>query len=93
MFDIRSDAVTRAFERAVIRARKLYEDECRVAQRTPDTRFLVDLRFQDLRHEAVSRLASLFPLHELTRITGHKDPRMLMRYYHPQAEDLAKRLP
>ena len=29
---------------------------------------------------------------DLTKITGHKDPRMLMRYYHPRAEDLAKRL-
>ncbi|MEM5387904.1 site-specific integrase [Paraburkholderia phymatum] len=92
IFGIRSDAVTRAFERAVVRARKLYEDECRKAQGTPDTRFLVDLRFQDLRHEAVSRLASIFTLHELTKITGHKDPRMLMRYYEPRAEDLAKRL-
>lgn len=92
IFDIRSDAVTRAFERAVTRARKVYEHECRKAQGTPDTRFLVDLRFQDLRHEAVSRLASIFPLHELTRITGHKDTRMLMRYYESGAGDLAKRL-
>jgi len=53
---------------------------------------LTDLRFHDLRHEATSRLASIFPMHELTKITGHKDPRMLMRYYHPRAEDLAKRL-
>lgn len=92
IFDIRSDAVTRAFERAVTRARKFYEDECQETHRTPETRFLVDLRFHDLRHEAASRLASIFPLHELTKITGHKDPRMLMRYYHPRAEDLAKRL-
>jgi integrase len=92
IFDIRGDAVTRAFERAVTRARKLYEDECREAHGKPDTEFLVDLRFQDLHHEAASRLASIFPLHELTRITGHKDPRMLMRYYHPRTEDLAKRL-
>ncbi|OSO81226.1 site-specific integrase [Burkholderia pseudomallei] len=92
IFDIRSDAVTRAFERAVTRARKLYEEECQETRRSPETRFLVDLRFHDLRHEAASRLASIFPLHELTKITGHKDPRMLMRYYHPRAEDLAKRL-
>ncbi len=92
VFEIRSDAVTRAFERAVARARKLYVDECKVAKQRPDGRFLTDLRFHDLRHEATSRLASIFPMHELTKITGHKDPRMLMRYYHPRAEDLAKRL-
>lgn len=92
VFSIRSDAVTRAFERAVARARKLYVEECQEAQQRPDERFLTDLRFHDLRHEATSRLASIFPMHELTKITGHKDPRMLMRYYHPRAEDLAKRL-
>jgi integrase len=92
IFEIRSDAVTRAFERAVARARKIYVDECKAAKLKPDSKFLTDLRFHDLRHEATSRLASIFPMHELTKITGHKDPRMLMRYYHPRAEDLAKRL-
>lgn len=92
VFEIRSDAVTRAFERAVARARKAYVDESKAANQRPDGRFLTDLRFHDLRHEATSRLASIFPMHELTKITGHKDPRMLMRYYHPRAEDLAKRL-
>ncbi|MCV9916673.1 site-specific integrase [Burkholderia pseudomallei] len=92
VFTIRSDAVTRAFERAVTRAREQYVDECKSANRQPDGRFLTDLRFHDLRHEATSRLASIFPMHELTKITGHKDPRMLLRYYHPRAEDLAKRL-
>lgn len=92
VFAIRNDAVTRAFERAVTRARKNYVDECRAAKLKPDSKFLTDLRFHDLRHEATSRLASVFPMHELTKITGHKDPRMLMRYYHPRAEDLAKKL-
>lgn len=92
VFDIRNDAVTRAFERAVKRARQRYVEECTETKQRPDGKFLTDLRFHDLRHEATSRLASIFPLHELTKITGHKDPRMLMRYYHPRAEDLAKRL-
>jgi hypothetical protein len=30
-------------------------------------------------------------MHELTRIIGHKDPRMPMRYYHPRTKDSAKR--
>ncbi|MFM0428455.1 site-specific integrase [Paraburkholderia aspalathi] len=92
VFAIRSDAVTRSFERAVVRARETYVSECRTAKLKPDGKFLTDLRFHDLRHEAASRLASIFPMHELTKITGHKDPRMLMRYYHPRAEDLAKKL-
>lgn len=92
VFRIRSDAVTRAFERAVVRAREVYLSSCKDSRNKPDPRYLTDLRFHDLRHEATSRLADIFPLHELTKITGHKDPRMLMRYYHPRAEDLAKRL-
>lgn len=92
VFAIRIDAVTRAFERAVTRARKVYLVEVKNSGLLPDNRFLTDLRFHDLRHEATTRLASIFPMHELAKITGHKDPRMLMRYYHPKAEDLAKKL-
>lgn len=92
VFAIRADAVTRAFDRAVTRARTQYELECVEADEQPDDRFLCDLRFHDLRHEATSRLADIFAMHELTKITGHKDPRMLIRYYHPAAAELAKRL-
>lgn len=93
VFNIRKDAITRAFERAVTRARKRYLEECDLLTKKPDKGYLTDLRFHDLRHEAISRLAEIFPLHELTKITGHQDPRMLMRYYHPSIESLAKRLP
>ena len=50
------------------------------------------LTFHDLRHEATSQLAEKFDMHTLMKITGHKDVRMVLRYYHPRAEDLAKRL-
>jgi integrase len=50
------------------------------------------LTFHDLRHEATSRLAEKLALHELMKVTGHKDTKMLARYYHPRAEDLAKKL-
>lgn len=91
-FPVRADAVTRSFERAVARARRRYEEDCIDREVDADPNFLVDLCFHDLRHEATSRLASVFPLHELAKITGHRDTKMLMRYYHPRAEDLAKKL-
>ena len=72
--------------------RQTRRGSCKKADARPDPKYLIDLRFHDLRHEATSRLAAIFPMHELTKITGHKDPRMLMRYYHPHAKDLAKRL-
>lgn len=86
------DAATKAFVRAVARARRRYVEECEKAAAKPSDRFLVGLRLHDLRHEATSRLASIFPMHELAKITGHKDPRMLLRYYHPKPEDLAEKL-
>ncbi len=92
VFAVRADALTRAFERALLRAREIYEHTCRQENRKPDPKFLVDLTFHDLRHEATSRLAAIYQIHELAKVTGHKDLRMLMRYYHPRAEDLAKKL-
>ncbi|MBI2276860.1 MAG: site-specific integrase [Dechloromonas sp.] len=54
---------------------------------------LNDLHFHDLRHTATSRLAEKLPnLVELGAVTGHKTVQMLKRYYHPKAEELAKKL-
>jgi Site-specific recombinase XerD len=53
-----------------------------------------DFRFHDLRHEATSRFFEkgfTNPL-EVAAITGHKDLKMLKRYTHFKAEDLAKKL-
>lgn len=104
VFKSQPDTITKAFLDALGDARNAYEggielhlkseglEPDKIAEQIARDPFLVDLRFHDLRHEATSRLAEIFPLHELTKITGHQDTRMLMRYYHPRAEDLAKKL-
>ena len=52
-----------------------------------------DLRFHDLRHEATTRLFEKgLNIMEVATITGHKDLRMLRRYTHLKAEDLAMKL-
>lgn len=52
-----------------------------------------DLRFHDLRHEATTRLFEKgLNIMEVASITSHKDLRMLRRYTHLKAEDLAKKL-
>ena len=62
-------------------------------ERAADRAGIENLRLHDLRHEATSRLAEKLPnLIELAAVTGHKDLRMLKRYYHPRATDLAKKL-
>jgi len=54
---------------------------------------LKDLRFHDLRHEAISRFFEKgLSIAEVALISGHKDPRMLMRYTHLKAEDVALKL-
>jgi integrase len=66
--------------------------ECKEEGWQPLQGLLLDLHFHDLRHEATSRLAKVFGLHELMKIVGHSSPTMLMRYYHPEAADFAQRL-
>jgi integrase len=52
-----------------------------------------NLHFHDLRHEAVSRFFELgLSIPEVALISGHKDPRMLFRYTHLRASDLAGKL-
>ncbi|TWB09080.1 phage integrase family protein [Nitrospirillum amazonense] len=66
-----------------------------IAPSIPGTEHLgiKDLTFHDLRHEATSRLAKIYPNPlELMRITGHKSLATLARYYHADAEELAQRL-
>jgi integrase len=54
---------------------------------------VADLRFHDLRHEATSRLfEKRLATMEVASITGHEDVRMLRRYTHLHAGDLAKKL-
>jgi integrase len=53
-----------------------------------------ELRFHDLRHEATSRIFERTKLSdiEISRITGHKDPRVLRRYSNLRGSDLAAKL-
>jgi integrase len=52
-----------------------------------------DLHFHDLRHTAITNMASKFSnILELSAVTGHRQLSMLKKYYHPRAEDLALKL-
>jgi integrase len=75
---IRADAITRAW----IRGRD------RVMANNPA---IADLRVHDFRHTATTALAKVVhdPL-KLSKFTGHKDMRMLARYYNPSTDDLAE---
>ena len=86
-------ALRKGFTRSIERAQERYMADCKAAKRKPLAGFLEDVHFHDTRHEAASRLAEkLSNVLELSAVTGHKDLRMLKRYYHPRAEDIAKKL-
>lgn len=93
VFPTTAMALRKGFKRAQERAQRNYIEDCYKAGKQPAPDFLQNLHFHDTRHEAASRLAEkLSNILELSAVTGHKDLRMLKRYYHPRAEDLAKKL-
>jgi len=92
IFTMRPGSVTRAFIRARRRARERYEALCQKHARRPNLAYFQNLRLHDLRHEATSVLAPVFELHEMAKVSGHMDTRMLLRYYHPKGRELAMKL-
>ena len=72
-------AVQQSYEHCLMRARK----------RAP--KLFKDLRFHDLRHEAISRLFEKgLNQFQVAAISGHKTLQMLKRYTHIRAADLVK---
>jgi integrase len=82
LFRLTPHAVTAAFRRA-----------CERIRRDSEGCLGMDLRFHDLRHEAVSRLfeRGLNPI-EVASISGHRSMQMLARYTHLHATALLERL-
>jgi integrase len=66
---------------------------CAAFERATARAGIEGLRFHDLRHTAITRMAEKLPnVIELAAVSGHKSLRMLQRYYHPRAEHLAIKL-
>jgi len=52
-----------------------------------------DLKFHDLRHEAISRFVELgLNIAETSVISGHKDPRMLFKYIHASTSQISTKI-
>ncbi|WP_413460237.1 tyrosine-type recombinase/integrase [Herbaspirillum huttiense] len=92
IFTMKPGSVTRAFIRARQRARDNYQALCRRHGRRPVPEYFNNLRFHDLRHEATSVLAPILELHEMAKAGGWRDTRMLLRYYHPDGRELARKI-
>lgn len=50
------------------------------------------LTYHDLRHTAATRIAKRMDILDLCKMFGWKDPRMAMRYYKSNAEEMARKL-
>lgn len=53
---------------------------------------IVDLKFHDTRHEAITRLARKLNVLEQARVVGHRNLNELQTYYNETAEELSKKL-
>lgn len=53
---------------------------------------VADLHFHDSRHEAVSRLAKIYPVLQLAAIVGHRNLKSLQVYYNPTIEELVQHM-
>jgi integrase len=93
IFPIEEHEARSGFKSALSRARRAYEKECQIEGRAPDPKFLVGIRFHDLRREGTTRLFERgFDIMEAASVTGHKTLSMLKRYTNLRAEDLARKL-
>lgn len=57
------------------------DEVIRVFRRACQDAGIHNLKFQDLRHEAISRICERLPMQEAMRVAGYKTPAMMMRYY------------
>jgi hypothetical protein len=93
IFDSKPEAITVHFRKSVQCAYVMHSNGVGPSGSMHKDKFLVDIRFHDLRHEAVSRLFERgLNMLEVSAISGHKSLQMLKRYTHLKAEDLVKKL-
>lgn len=84
VFKVTQDGLIRGFKKACNLAIQ--------AQIKPKAGFMENLTFHDLRHEAASRWATHLESHELCKMFGWKTMQMALRYYHPTALSIARKL-
>lgn len=89
MLDLRTERTVPTDKLFPLRPGSLEQTWMRLRERAG----IENLHFHDLRHEGVSRLFERgLGIAEVGAISGHKEVRMLTRYCHLRAADLAERL-
>lgn len=95
LFAMKKSNLGQRWTEAKGRAARRYLADCAASGSPLDSRFFADLHWHDLRHEAISRVAELgWSEVQLMMFSGHREPRMLLRYVqYRQHSSLAKLLP
>lgn len=89
VFTIKQDDLIRDFKKACANGRIIFEKE---TGRNPHPRFLIDLKFHDLRHESATRWSRYLQAQELAAMFGWKTLNIVMRYYAADVQAIADKL-
>lgn len=89
VFKLSQDALVRAFPKACQAGKKIYEKE---TGSLPSPRFLNNLKFHDLRHQAATRWSKFLHAQELAKMFGWKTLELVMLYYNPDIPTIADKL-
>lgn len=88
IFDVTGNQLRKAFENARSRAA-----ERAMAERRFDLAMIKNIRWHDMRHEAISRcFDASWTSEEVMDFSGHVDIKSLLRYRHPRVDDSVRRL-
>jgi len=81
VFNLSQDRLIRGFKLACNLAKEAAEN--------PESDFMENLKFHDLRHESASRWGSVLQAQEMCKMFGWKTMQMALRYYHPTGTSIA----
>lgn len=89
IFNVSQDAIIRGFKKACVQGRKIFQEKNGTL---PSPRFLVDLKFHDLRHQAATTWSKYLHAQELAKMFGWKTLELVMHYYKSDVPTIADKL-
>ncbi|AXS79838.1 site-specific integrase [Dechloromonas sp. HYN0024] len=89
IFNVSQDAIIRKFKKGCLLGRKLFHEKTGTL---PSPRFLVDLKFHDLRHQAATIWSKYLHAQELAKMFGWKTLELVMLYYKSDVPTIADKL-
>ena len=89
IFNVSQDAIIRGFKKGCVLGRKIFQEKNGTL---PSPRFLDDLKFHDLRHQAATIWSKYLHAQELAKMFGWKTLDLVMLYYKSDVPTIADKL-